>query len=215
MIVYKDLVQVSPEWFEIKWGKIGGSLSKGLFVDSETLLIDLISQLCEEFEYLEDGFTNASMERGNDLEPFARGYLEKYLGIEFKQVGWLQCEKNMLLGISPDGITEDETESCEIKCLGRKAHMKILLDNMLPIAHTHQCIHYFTVNPNLKKLHFLAFRPEAVKHYIKTLTLDSIVNIGTEKKPKLITIKEASEYARSQADMLLKQINEKIELLKF
>ena len=215
MINYKNIEQKSLEWFEIKWGKIGGSLSKGLFVDSETLLIDLISQLSEEFEYLEDGFSNAATERGSDLEPFAREYLEKYLGIEFKQVGWLQCEKNILLGISPDGITDDETESCEIKCLGRKAHMKILLDNVLPISHTHQCIHYFTVNPKLKKHHFLAFRPEALKHYQITLTLESIVNIGTEKKPKLITIKEASEYARSQADILLKQINEKIELLKF
>ena len=49
MIKHNELEQGSQEWHEIKWGKIGGTLSKGLFVKSDTLLIDILSQRLEDF----------------------------------------------------------------------------------------------------------------------------------------------------------------------
>ena len=214
MIVYKDLIQCSPEWFEMKWGKIGGSLSKSLFVKSDTLLIDIASQLSEEFEPT-DSFENEHMLRGTELEPFAVEYLEEYLGLKFQSVGWMQCENNELLGISPDGITEDLKQSCEIKCLGRKAHFKVITENILPLEYAPQCIHYFTVNPELEKHHFLAFRPEAIKHFQITLTRDSIVNIGTKANPVMMPIKDASNIARKEADLLLAEIKKTIEKLNF
>jgi len=146
MIARYDIQQGSLEWHEIRWGKIGGTLSAGLFVDSDTLFIDIISQLNEEFQPI-DSFTNYEMERGNDLEPFAREYLEEYTGLSFLECGWLQSEENKLLGISVDGIIEDETVSCEIKCLSRKKHMEILFNNEISKDKLFQCIHYFTVNP--------------------------------------------------------------------
>ncbi|MEG7750696.1 YqaJ viral recombinase family protein, partial [Listeria monocytogenes] len=76
------------------------------------------SQREEDFEFEADTFESDAMQRGNDLEPFAREYLNKYTGLEFKQTGWLQSEENELLGISPDGITDCNRFSCEIKCLG-------------------------------------------------------------------------------------------------
>src|SRR5690606_29148822 len=132
MINYKEIKQKSLEWYELKWGKIGGTLSSGLFVKSDTLLIDILSQRTEVFEYEEDGFISKAMERGNELEPIARDFLEKYYGIKFLETGWLQCEENELLGISPDGITDCETMACEIKCLGRKKHLETLLNQEIP-----------------------------------------------------------------------------------
>jgi hypothetical protein len=214
MINYKNIEQKSLEWFELKWGKIGGTLSKGLFVKSDTLLIDIMSQLIEDFEPSET-FSNDAIDRGNEYEPFAREYLEKFLNVKFEESGWLQCEKNKLLGISPDGITADEEEACEIKCLGRKAHMEIIYEKIMPLKHTPQCIHYFTVNPKLKKLHFFCYRPESIKNYYKLLTLDSVINIGTNAKPKMVRISDAVEISRKNADELLKNIEEEIELLKF
>ncbi len=225
MIAHYNIQQGSLEWHEIKWGKIGGTLSAGLFVDSDTLFIDILSQLNEDFEPT-DSFTNYDMERGNELEPFAREYLEKYTGLSFNECGWLQSEENKLLGISVDGITEDETASCEIKCLSRKEHMKILLKNDIPKEKLFQCIHYFTVNPKLKEHYFIAFRPEAKKHFIKKLKRESLVDIGLkeefeikqygvkgqeikpkiEKRTKLVTIDEASKMALEHASRLLTKI---------
>jgi hypothetical protein len=214
MKVYKDIVQGSIEWHELKWGKIGGTLSKGLFVDSDTLLIDILSQRLEDFEPT-DSFENEAMQRGNELEPFAREYLQSYTGIQFNEVGWLQSEKNELLGISPDGISECERFSCEIKCLARKAHYSILLENEIPLDKIHQCVHYFTVNPKLEKHYFISFRPEAPKHFIKELTLQSMVNIGTKARPKMMTIEAIRDYSIERANDLLNEIIKKENELKW
>lgn len=214
MIVHKDLEQKSIEWFELRWGKIGGTSSKGLFVKGDTLFLDILSQRIEEFEP-SDGFSNDAMDRGNELEPFAVEYLDRYLNVKFETVGWLQSEENELLGISPDGITADLKQACEIKCLSRKKHVEVLVNNVMPLDYVHQCIHYFTVNPNLEKLHFLAFRPESIKNFYRELTLDSLVNIGTNAKPVTVTISDAVKLAKTEAKILLDRIEMEIEKLKF
>jgi|TARA_R110000824_G_scaffold112560_3_gene261850 hypothetical protein len=206
MIVHEKLDQKSLEWFEVKWGKIGGTLSKGLHTKGDTLFIDLLSQHIEEFEP-SDSWENEHTKRGNDLEPFAIEYLEKYTGYKFKQFGWLQSEENELLGISPDGLIEDLTIACETKCFARKKHTEILLTREIPLDNIHQLVHYFTVNPKLEELYFCAFRPEAVTSFVKRLTLNSEVNIGTKAKPRMFTIKEVVELSKSAADNLLDRIN--------
>lgn len=214
MIRFDEIEQGSLEWFQMKWGKIGGTASKGLHTTGNTLFIELLSQRLEEFEP-SDGFTSNAMERGNELEPFARDYISEYTGHNFKVSGWLQSQDNLLLGISPDGITDCDTASCEIKCFGRKKHTEVLLTNKIPIENIHQCVHYFTVNPKLKEHYFIAFRPESPKHFIEKLTLESIVNIGTNSKPVLITIEEVRKKSLKFADELLKRINEEVNSINF
>tara|TARA_R110000782_G_scaffold262533_1_gene354667 strand:+ start:324 stop:968 length:645 start_codon:yes stop_codon:yes gene_type:complete len=214
MINYKEIEQGTIEWFELKWGKIGGTLAKGLFVKSDTLFLEILSQKLEEFEPT-DSFTNEAMEHGNINEPFAREYLETYTGIKFEETGWLQNEENELIGISPDGITKDEKTACEIKCFGRKKHLSVLLENEIPLEHINQCIHYFTANHKLEKLYFIAFRHESVKHFIKELTLESTVNIGTKSKPRLMTLEAARDYANEFADDLLIKVNKTKDNISF
>ena len=214
MINRKDIQQGSLDWHEIKWAKIGGTLSKSLFINSDTLLIDILSQKLEEFEPT-DSFENYDMQRGKELEPFALQYLRDYTGIDFQTTGWLQCEKNELLGVSPDGISECEKFGAEIKCFARKKHTEVILYNEIPQEHLHQIIHNFTVNPKLEKMYFCAFRPESVKNFIKIVELDTVVNLGTKAKPVLKTVREWSEISRKNADELLLKVNESIEKLKF
>ena len=206
MLRFDNIIQKSPEWHEIKWSKIGGTLSKGLFVKSDTLLIDILSQRAEEFEFEEDGFQNSAMERGNELEPFARQYLCDYTGIAFKESGWLQSEENELMGLSPDGISDCEKYSCEIKCFGRKAHHTILFNDEIPLDNLAQCLQYFTVNPKLEKHYFLCFRPEAKKHFLKELTRQSVINLGTKAKPIEMEIDSWAIKSNILADELLTQI---------
>jgi hypothetical protein len=202
---YNNIKQGSVEWYDIRWGKIGGTLSGGLFIRSDTLLIDILSQRNEEVDY-GNGFANYAMERGNEFEPLARDFLIKETGKKFKECGWLESEENELLGISPDGITDDDEHSCEIKCFGRKKHFDIILKNEIPLENIHQNLHYFTVNPKLKTHTFISFRLEAPKHFIKVLTLDSEINLGTKAKPIIKTIRDARNESIKLADELLKEI---------
>ena len=234
MINHKNIEQNSIEWHEIKWGKIGGTLSKGLFIDSDTLFIDILSQHIEDFDMF-DSFVSDSMQRGKDLEPFAIQYISEYTGIEFKKSGWLECEENSLLGISPDGISECEEYSVEAKCLSRKEHTKLLIDGELDKEKLCQIIHYFTTNPKLKKLYFIAFRPESIKPFIKEFDRESIIDLGwktkvevkqygvkgQEIKPKIEnvsdvkTISEWRKIALKNADELKTRITETINKLNF
>lgn len=213
MINNNTIKQGTPEWLELRWGKIGGTLSEGLLKKSETLFIDILSQRLEEFEY-EETFQSDAMERGAELEPFAVEYLEQYYGIKFERSGWLQSEENELLGISPDGISEDETYACECKCFGRKNHLDVLLSQQIPQKNIFQCIHYFTVNPKLEKLYFVAYRPESVKNFTCILTKDSEVNIGTNSKPVIKTIAECVMLSKAEASVLLDRIKQKETELK-
>jgi len=216
MIARYDIEQHSEEWHKVRYGKIGGTLSKGLFIKSDTLLEDVLSELVEEFD-LQESFQSYDMIRGSELEPEARKALNAYLGIELKEVGWLQCEENELLGISPDGITEDETISAEIKCPAAKKHLKTVLTGEIPADNIHQCLHYFTVNPKLQKHYFCSYRPENIYKpiFVKELTRDSLIDLGTKAKPNIKPISEWVGIAKKEAVILQEQINEKLEQLKF
>ena len=234
MIVYKDIEQRTDEWFELKWGKIGGSTSKGLFVDSDNLFIELLSQHLEEYEP-EEGFTTDAMQRGNDLEPFAREYISKYANIQFNEVGWIESKQCALMGVSPDGVSDDLTMACEIKCLGKKAHTQILLENAAPAIYIPQILQYFTVNPKLAKLWFIAFRPESIKHYVEVFTRESVIDMGLkievevevigkrgvpikpkiEKRPALMTIDKWGSVSMAKAIQLEYRIKQQVEQFKF
>ena len=214
MIVYKEIKQRSEEWHELKHGKVGGTLSKGLFVKSDTLMIDILSQITEDYEP-QDGYISSDMQRGIDLEPFALEALEKEIFVEFQQVGFLQNSAIPILGISPDGITEDETIQVEIKCPGAKKHTETILADEIPQDNIHQVLHAFTVNPKLVWMYFVSYRWEnKIKPlWYKMLTKDSEINLGTKAKPVIKTVEEWVAIARQNAEDLNKEINENLSKL--
>src|ERR1700761_7321811 len=115
MKIYSDIVQGTEDWFRIKYGKVGGSTSKGLFTPTDTLLLELLSEHTEPFEMEEDNYVSGDMQRGIELEPMHRMEIEKYAGVKFTTPGWLLSDECPLIGISPDGITEDLKISWEGK----------------------------------------------------------------------------------------------------
>jgi YqaJ-like recombinase protein len=214
MIVHYDIVQGTEAWHRIRYGKIGGTCADGLLKKTDTLLVELLSAHMEPFEMDEDSYESPAMLRGTELEPVARQRLSEITGIVFKEAGWLQCEENYLLGISPDGISEDLAVQCEFKCPGRNKHTEYLLGGVLPLDHANQCVHNFTVNPHLEKLYFMSFRPESRHQLFKVeLTRDSVVNLGTKATPKNNTIREWTRIIRAEANVMKENITTYIKNL--
>jgi hypothetical protein len=234
MIAIQNIQQQTEDWFKIKWGKIGGTASAGLLNSTDTLKIDILSQRLEEFSYSE-GYKSDDMIRGNELEPFAREYISKYANTNFLEVGWLQSEDNVLIGMSPDGINEDHTIQCEIKCLARKKHTEILVDNQIPKEYLAQCLHAFTINPKLTEFYWIAYRPESIRPFVGLLNRESLLDFswkkktevkqfgvkGNEIKPKIVSepdIKTIDEWAKislKAADDMLEEILKLESSLKF
>lgn len=233
MIARYDIVQGSEEWHKIKWGKIGGTRAIGLFVKSDTLTIEILSEVTEEYE-VSDDYQSKAMQRGEELEPEALYELMQYTGVKIKSVGWLQSKEYPLLGISPDGISECETIQFEVKCLERIKHVRVCIKDKIPSDHIDQCVHAFTVNPKLETLYFACYRPEAMKKLkVFRLTRSSKIDLGLKKKikvkedrgkglkeyvetiPDLKTIDEWVKIAHSEAEKISKEIDNLVELLSF
>jgi len=237
MILYKDIEQKTEDWFRIKYGKIGGSTSKGLTVKTDTLLIEMLAARCEDFEPEVDSFENADMQRGNELEPIAIRETELYADVKLLNVGWVEHETIKMLGISPDGLNANSTIGCEVKCPGAKKHIETIKNNIIPLDHIPQCIHYFTVIDTLEELHFTSFRPENKFQplFVKTITRDSVVDLGLKKKievevigkkgvpikpkietvPDLRTVAEWVLYSEEKANKMEIDLLNELEKLKF
>lgn len=217
MEVFFDVEQGSLEWHLLRHGKISGTASAGLFVKSDTLFYKLLAEQTEVFDadLIEEGFQSDDMFRGTLLEPEARKQLELYTGLKFLEAGWIQNEIN-ILGISPDGITEDFTVQCEIKCPQAKKHLKTCVDNEIPLDHINQCIHAFAVNDKLESLFFMSYRPESIKPiFVKELKRTDSVNIGTKARPVIKTVDECVAIIHSEALILETQLKETINNLNF
>jgi putative phage-type endonuclease len=212
MEAHFNIEQGSYEWHEIRHGKIGCTASKGLFVKSDTLLYELLAEKTESF-IEEESYISDDMIRGMQLEPEARQWANENYQTEFIECGWIQSDIE-LLGISPDGITADFTQAIEIKCPQAKRHIQTVIENDIPLDNLHQCLHYFTVNDRLERLHFISYRPESIKPtFTKTLTRESIINLGTKAKPDLRVVQEWVEIAKNNAIELQNQLNQSLSKL--
>lgn len=216
MIAHYNIIQGTDEWHEIRYAKVGGTRSAGLFIKSDNLLNEILAEKTEEFELDYDSFSSKAMEDGKEREPLARQALIDYLKINFKECGWIQSEENELLGFSPDGLSDCETIMIEIKCPANKKHLQTIRSNEIPLDNINQCIHAFVVNDKLQKLYFCSYRPESIKPmFVKELTRESLVNLGTKAKPDMKMVLEAVVLAKHAAKKLKEEVEREIEKLSF
>lgn len=212
MIARYDIEQRTVEWHEVKHGKIGGTRAG---VGLETLLVEIVSELTEEYQIKDDFFVSRAMQEGIDKEPDARQKFSAENFIDFLDCGWLQSEENDLLGISPDGISKDETIMCEIKCPEAKKYTKQLLSKDILKEYNDQLVHAFLVNPKLETHYFVMYRPENLYKNLwhKKLKKDSLLQIGTEKNPLYKSIAELVEIKRAEYYWLKCEITCVLEML--
>jgi hypothetical protein len=208
-----DIMQKTIEWHLIRRSKVGGSASRGLFVDSDTLLTQLLDEATEDYDEFEESFVSDDMEHGNMYEDEARQKVGEYLGLTFKECGWIQHESCEILGISPDGITEDLKDAVEIKCPRNKRHIQNIREGVQK-DNIYQVIHYFTVNEKLERLHWGSYRPtnKYKPLVVYTFTRDSVIDLGTKAKPQKKAISEWCEISYQKS--LILEAKKKVELNK-
>lgn len=210
MIIH-NVAQRSPEWHELRRGKITGTDAGA---KRETLVLKVLSQLTEDF-YEEEEYQNFAMQRGSDLEQYAREEISSELFIDFQEVGFIQNDLIPIVGISPDGISPCRTIQLEIKSPSAKKHIETVLSDSIPLDNIDQCIHAFVVNNALERLIFVSYRPESnVKRlFYKELTLESMVNIGTNARPKLAKVADVVEELRNEYQSITTEVNDKMDIL--
>ncbi|EAR2619360.1 YqaJ viral recombinase family protein, partial [Salmonella enterica subsp. enterica serovar Sandiego] len=122
----------SPEWFAARCGKVTASrlydvmarTKSGYAASRQNYMAELICQRLTGKP--EEGFTNAAMMRGTELEPVAR---EMYALNEFdaviSEVGLIDHPTIAGFAASPDGLVNDDG-LIEIKCPNTWTHLQTL-----------------------------------------------------------------------------------------
>jgi hypothetical protein len=216
MKAHYDLIQGTSAWFELKYGRIGGSRAQSTFVDSDTLIYKLAAERSESYAW-EDGYTSDAMLRGQDLEPVAIDRLSEYTGHTFIPCGWIDSDIENV-GISPDGISPCETIMCEVKCPDGNKHIETCFSGKVPQDNIRQVLHYFVCNPKLETMYFVSFRPESLIKplFVVELKRDSLIDVGLKKtiEVEVIGKKGVPIKPKTQSIPDLRTVNEWVALAK-
>lgn len=223
MKAHYEFTQDSEAWHRMRYRRIGGTLAGGLMVESDTLMIHLLSEFSEEFQMEDEGYISPDMMRGIELQPEALRRLNDYLsgrGVELKECGYLESLSNHLLGFSPDGISECEKFMCEIKCPAKKKHTETIYYKAIaptfcgiPLDNLRQCVYAFAVNPKLEEMIFLSFRPEAKKSmFVESIRRETVVNSNTDAKPKYLSAQGIVDFMLLNAEKLKQKLQTAIEI---
>lgn len=158
-----EVEQGSQEWLELRAGRIGGTScatllvsgkhSSGLGAGARTLVY---KKAAEKITGPQEGYINAAMQRGIDLEPVARRRYEDELFQTVTEVGYIS--KGEFLGVSPDGLV-GEDGGIEIKCPGADEYVRFFDTKVIKPEYFYQCqwAMYLT---GRKWWDFIYFHPE-------------------------------------------------------
>lgn len=170
MIIYDDLAQRSAEWFQLRCGKLTGSRAADMLSTIKSgeaaARRDLRMQLvCERLtgQPQEDGYTNAVMQRGIELEPQAFAAYEALTGHIATTIGFIDLDP-IKAGCSPDGLIESNDPNDEygcvvsLKCPKSSTHLRYLQANAMPPEYVPQMLHELWVT-SAYCYDFLSFDP--------------------------------------------------------
>ena len=143
MIILRDIIQGSDEWFACRCGVPSASnFDKIITTKGEP------SKQAEKYLYQlageriigrkEDGYTNAAMQRGVELEAEARELYELITDCEVEQAGLCYQDERRLFSCSPDGLMLARRKGLEIKCPTLAVHVGYLLGKKLPTDYFQQ-----------------------------------------------------------------------------
>lgn len=126
------VMQNTDEWLDLRMGKFTASSFKNLFGKKELATYkNEVYRVAFEIVTGErpESFSNEYMERGHDLEPFARKEYELQSFNDVSDGGFFQLNK--YVGCSPDGLV-GEDGIVEIKCPKYSTMITYILEQKLP-----------------------------------------------------------------------------------
>lgn len=142
-MIILNIEQRSEAWYEARCGRVTGIRFSELVAGESTKTYkDLVSDIACEIitNRQEEGYTNAAMEHGIEIEPDARVEYETIMGVKVKEVGFVIPDEDHKyhdwIGVSPDGLTEDGM--IEIKCPMMRTHLDYIEAGKMPSQYRHQ-----------------------------------------------------------------------------
>jgi putative phage-type endonuclease len=185
-MIYHNIEQGSEAWHSVRCGRVTGTRFKALVAGGGTQTYkDLITDIACEIitRKAEETYSNAAMEHGIETEPIARQEYIDICGVNVREVGFITPDEDTKyaewVGISPDGLTEDEG-MIEIKCPYQSTHFGYIEDKKLPTTYRYQVQGQLFVT-GLKYCDFMSF-VEGMKPFIIRVYADTELFKEFEKR---------------------------------
>lgn len=192
--------QRSPEWYEIRKGKITaspilnilGSLGTAKCKDAidnlaMTLAIESVHGISEN-EYL-----SFDMQRGVDMEPSAFRLFSEIMANDFiqvSQIGFAEISEH--IGSSPDGLCSNNS-TVEIKCPNEKNFFKLFLKGEIDPKHIAQMQHQMYCTNTIQAYYFAyCVCNNKEYHFIKQVQRDeNMINLIEDRCELVIDLKNS------------------------
>lgn len=169
------LDQNSPEWRQLRLGKITGSkLGDIVTLKGDKKKIGFY-QLIADRVAIEPGDEDP-LERGHRLEQEAIEEFQKDSGLTVERdIGLLISDENPNIACSPDGliiVDKKFKKAVEVKCLSSARHIQAFIEKKVPDEYYEQVLQYFIVNKDLEMLYFVFYDPRIIAKPFHYLVVD-------------------------------------------
>ncbi len=171
MIHYHEIEQTSPEWFELRKGKLTGSHATEIGANGaglKTYCKKIVLGLIRTNE--PEPYTNRELDRGNELEPIGLTSYEFENNVKVDTVGFITNDEFLNCGVSPDGLV-GEDGGIEIKARNDEKHLSLILGETKEIPKNQ--IQMFLLISGRKWCDFVSINPNFEKHlFVKRIYPD-------------------------------------------
>lgn len=189
--------QGSPEWYDLRIGKITGSSSQRCIGSKWLEYADQLAgeRLTGQSDLDDSGFESFDMLRGKELEPIARKLYADKVGQEIEVFGFIQPDDMPYFGMSPDGIYKNGTGAIEIKSPRIKKHIQYIRHDKIPTEHTAQIISIFICSETIEFVDFISYCPdcETWPMWIKRLYRKDAVELIEQYRTAIIKTNAAAD----------------------
>lgn len=215
-------------WYDFRRYKLGGSkikgakpLSRGKYKGLAEGAAGFWKLISERLSLPKDG--EDERERGHRLEMRALELTNQKYGLNLVKGMIWQSDENDRLYISPDGEDpNDLTIAQETKAFDPDKHLRLMWEDTqaqkaegyrpfdsIPDDCKDQAIHYFNVNPDLKKLYWVLISDlvayEEMEHYCLIIERKTIEKeIAEQQQLEKLTLQRTDQIVRELVDVFVK-----------
>lgn len=213
---FLPIQQNSPEWWDLKVGKISGTRFGQLISTRENMLIEELANEIMDGYIEPEEYVSEDMQFGIDNEPIALDKLESILNVKFIRGGVIQSDFHENHIASPDAHFVNERGNItviEVKCTrDGKKHLKRFREGA-ESCYRGQILNYLACSDDIDEViwaSYCPFRPEREIVYISYTRESSVLS---NRKP--VSFGDMVEVGRALLAETMVNVNELINAFKF
>lgn len=196
------IIQGSPEWFDVRRGKVTASRVPDLVARTKSgwgaSRVNYMAELIAErlTGTTAAAYTNAAMQWGSDKEPEARAAYEFRNDCDVTEIGFVDHPEIKMAGASPDGLIGD-AGLVEIKCPNTATHIDTLMGQAVPSKYILQ-MQWQMACTGRQWCDFVSFdprMPESMRLFVRRVERDEHEIMSLEKEVKLFLIELDAKVA--------------------